>query len=98
MGSPLTEADVVKIAHLAHLALTPDEVQLFTRQLADILTYADAIQGVDTTGVPPTSHALVPEGAWRTDEPRPSFDRADSLKNAPESSQSAGLFKVPKVL
>ena len=98
MASTLTEADVVKIAQLAHLALTPAEVQLFTRQLADILAYADDIRAVDTAGVEPTSHALVPEGAWREDEPQPSLDRAASLRNAPDASRSAGLFKVPKVL
>ena len=98
MASTLTEADVVKIAQLAHLALTPAEVQLFTRQLADILAYADDIRAVDTAGVAPTSHTLVPDGAWREDEPQPSFDRAASLRNAPDASRSAGLFKVPKVL
>jgi len=98
MASTLTEAGVMKIAQLAHLALTPPEVQLFTRQLAQILAYADEIQAVDTTGVAPTSHALVPDGAWRDDEPLPSFERAASLRNAPDASRSAGLFKVPKVL
>jgi aspartyl-tRNA(Asn)/glutamyl-tRNA(Gln) amidotransferase subunit C len=98
MASTLTETDVLRIAELAHLALTPAEVELFTRQLADMLTYADAIQQVDTTGVAPTSHALMSDAAWREDEPAPSLDRAASLQNAPDAARTAGLFKVPKVL
>ena len=49
----LTIADVERIAALAHLELTDDEKQLFTKQLADILAYAEQVQAVDTTGVPP---------------------------------------------
>jgi aspartyl-tRNA(Asn)/glutamyl-tRNA(Gln) amidotransferase subunit C len=98
MASTLDEADVLRIAALAHLALTPAEVTLFTRQLADILAYADEIQQVDTTGVPATSHALANEAAWRDDEPSGSLDRTASLQNAPDAARAAGLFKVPKVL
>ena len=50
--STLTVADVERIAALARLELTEDEKHLFTRQLADILSYAEQLQAVDTTGVP----------------------------------------------
>ena len=49
--------DVRKVAALARLALTDDEVALFSAQLASILEYANRIQNVDTTGIPPTSRA-----------------------------------------
>ncbi len=54
--STLTVADVERIAALAHLELTDEEKQLFTRQLADILNYAEQLQAIDTTGVPATAH------------------------------------------
>ena len=54
--SSLTVADVERIAALAHLELTDEEKQLFTRQLADILNYAEQLQAIDTTGVPATAH------------------------------------------
>ena len=92
----LTRDDVLRVARLAKLELTDADVALFTRQLAGILEYAETVQKVDTTGVPPTSHAAV-ETIWREDEPRPSLDRSDSLRNAPDASPD-GLFKVPKVL
>ena len=98
MAPKLSDADVKKIAALARLALTPDETELFSRQLADILAYADAVQQVDTTGVPPTSHPFADASQWREDAPRPSLDRDAVLAHAPAASTRSGLFKVPKVL
>ena len=98
MASTLGDADVRRIATLARLELTTDEVELFSRQLTGILAYAEEVQQVDTTGVPPTSHPLADGPHWREDEPRPSLDRSRVLSHAPGASPKAGLFKVPKVL
>jgi aspartyl-tRNA(Asn)/glutamyl-tRNA(Gln) amidotransferase subunit C len=98
MPSKLTREDVLRVAELARLRLTDDEVTRFSEQINDILGYAGQVQEVDTTGVPPTSHVLGVAPAWRADEPRPSLDRPNALGNAPEADRSAGLFKVPKVL
>ena len=98
MASTLTRADVLRIAELARLELSDAEVELFTKQLADILRYAEQVQDVDTTGVSPTSHALAIDAAWRPDVTAPSLDIRDTLGNAPEADTRAGLFKVPKVL
>src|SRR5688572_27614892 len=54
--SALTIGDVERIAALAHLELTEDEKHLFVRQLGDILTYAEQIQRLDTSGVAATAH------------------------------------------
>ena len=94
----MSDLDVRKIAALARLELSSDEVERFSRQLHDILTYAEQVQQVDTTGVPPTSHPLAESALWREDEPRPSLARDAVLAEAPEASARAGLFKVPKVL
>lgn len=96
--SSLTIADVERIAALAHLELTDDEKPLFTRQLADILNYAEQLQAVDTTGVPATAHVNAATGAERPDEPRPSLPVADALANAPDAARDAGLFRVPRVI
>ena len=98
MASKLTREEVLRVARLAHLELTDAEVDLFTHQLADILAYASDVQQVDTTGVPPTSHALASGPMWREDVPVPSLDRDDVLANAPDARREAGLFRVPKVL
>jgi len=98
MTQRLSDADVRKIAALARLELTPEEVEQFAKQLADILRHADALAGVDTSGIEPPSHPLPIGNAWREDEPVPSLNRDALLEQAPGASVRAGLFKVPKVL
>jgi aspartyl-tRNA(Asn)/glutamyl-tRNA(Gln) amidotransferase subunit C len=98
MPSTLTSADVLRIAELARLELSDAEVELFSRQITDILGYAEQVREVDTSGVSPTSHPLDVHAAWREDVPQPSLDRATALANAPDANREAGLFKVPKVL
>ena len=102
--SSLTIADVERIAALAHLELTDEEKHLFTRQLADILNYAEQLQAIDTTGVPATAHVTTTgsegesHGVERADEPRPSLTSAEALTNAPDGAPDAGLFRVPRVI
>jgi len=98
MPVPLSVPEVERIAALAHLELTEAEKELFGRQLAEILTYVEQLQEVDTTGVPPTSHVLIADPALRSDDVQPSLPRADALMNAPEPSSDGSLFKVPRVI
>jgi aspartyl-tRNA(Asn)/glutamyl-tRNA(Gln) amidotransferase subunit C len=93
----LTKPDVRYIAELAHLDLTSDEEDLFARQLAEILAYAEQIGAVDTTGVAATSH-VVSHATLRADEVRASLPRDEALANAPDPARSAGLFRVPRVI
>ena len=97
MSSRLTRSDVARIAALAHLDLTEDETTLFTRQLAQILEYAERLQQVDTTSVSATWHPRATETPLRPDVLRPSLTPEDALANAPDAA-SNGLFKVPKVI
>ena len=94
----LTIADVERIAALSQLELTEDEKELFRRQLADILAYAEQVQAIDTSGVPATAHVHEREGMERDDEARPSLPVADALANAPDAAPDGGLFRVPRVI
>jgi aspartyl-tRNA(Asn)/glutamyl-tRNA(Gln) amidotransferase subunit C len=98
MSSRFTRAQVDAVAALAHLELSDSEAELLARQLGDILSYAEQVQGIDTTGIPPTASVLFGHAADRADEPRPSLDRDAALANAPDASREAGLFKVPRVI
>jgi aspartyl-tRNA(Asn)/glutamyl-tRNA(Gln) amidotransferase subunit C len=98
MSSPLSIADVERIAELAHLELTDDEKVLFTRQLADVLAYAQQVQEIDTTGVPATAQVNRGGGHERPDDPAPSISTEDILANAPDGAPEAGLFRVPRVI
>jgi aspartyl-tRNA(Asn)/glutamyl-tRNA(Gln) amidotransferase subunit C len=97
MPASLTHDDVQRIAELARLELTADEVVLFTKQLGSILEYVEQIRGLDTTGVPPTSHVMN-RPVDRPDEPRQVLRRQDVVSAAPEPAIEAGLFKVPRVI
>jgi len=99
-GTPerLTRADVDRIATLARLELTDTEKDLFVNQLSHVLEYAEQIQQIDTTGVPPTSQVLSRMPADRPDEPRAGLTNAEALANAPDPSPQTGLFRVPRVL
>ncbi len=97
MSTTLTVADVERIARLANLELTRDEKELFTRQLADILAYAEQVQAVDTTGVEATAHVNA-HGDERPDQPKPSLEVREALANAPDGAPEAGLFRVPRVI
>ena len=97
MSTTLTREDVTRIAELARLELTPEELDLFTRQLGDILGYVEQIRDLDTSGVTPTSHVLnLP--VERDDVSVEPLPRVAALANAPDAATEAGLFKVPRVL
>jgi aspartyl-tRNA(Asn)/glutamyl-tRNA(Gln) amidotransferase subunit C len=97
VSTTLTIQDVERIARLANLELTRDEKALFTKQLADILAYAEQVQGIDTTGVEATAHVNA-NGVERPDEPKPSLEVGDAIANAPDAAPEAGLFRVPRVI
>ena len=95
--SNLSRQDVQRIADLARLELSAEELDLFTRQLGDILTYVEQIRALDTTGVAPTSQVLN-RPVDRDDLPADTLSREDLLLNAPDAALEAGLFKVPRVI
>ena len=97
MSTDLSTEDVERVAALAHLELTDAEKQLFTRQLADILHYAEQIQSLDTTGVPATAHVNAVQHE-RDDELAGSLPVEEAIANAPDASADAGLFRVPRVI
>jgi len=103
MAERLTRNDVDRIAALAHLELTNAEAELFTRQLADILTYAERLQEVDTRNTPATWHPSESECPRRPDVVRQSLKRDETLLNAPDAiatpgQKSGGFFRVPRVI
>ena len=97
---PITKADIEKVAQLAHLELDEEEVKTFGAQIAEILTYVEQLNELDTENVPPAIGGLTPEGektdSSRNDVLKPSLGQKTALEEAPDSA--AGHFRVPKVL
>ena len=98
MSSTFTRPRIAALAALAQLDLDDAELDLFARQLDDILEYARQVQQIDTTGIPPTASVAVALETDRPDEIRGSLERADALGNAPDAAPSAGFFRVPRVI
>jgi aspartyl-tRNA(Asn)/glutamyl-tRNA(Gln) amidotransferase subunit C len=98
MPAGFTRDQVAAIATLANLELDPSEIDLFARQLGEILAYAEEVQQIDTTGVPPTASVVTRHAADRADEVRSSLDRDEVLAAAPDPAAAAGLFRVPRVI
>ena len=88
--------DVKYVAHLARLALTPEEERKFGDQLGHILEHIEKLKELDVSNVEPTAHAVPLVNVTRADEVRPSLPHADALRNAP--AQANGLFMVPKIV
>ena len=90
------EIDIKYVAHLARIALTPDEEKKLAAQLGNILDYIEKLKELDVTNVEPTAHAVPMVNVTRTDEIRLSLTHEDALRNAPK--QANVLFIVPKIV
>jgi aspartyl-tRNA(Asn)/glutamyl-tRNA(Gln) amidotransferase subunit C len=101
----ITREEVLRVAELAHLGLSPDEVETYRGHLDGILTYIDKLQELDITNVVPMSQVLY-SGAksgptdshpeLRDDIPRPCDVGDATLSGAPDAAKP--FFRVPKVI
>lgn len=92
----LTAADVDKLAGLARISLTPEELDGLAPQLDVILESVARITEVAAADVPPTSHALPLTNVFRADVVTPSLPAAEVLAAAPATEDDR--FRVPRIL
>jgi aspartyl-tRNA(Asn)/glutamyl-tRNA(Gln) amidotransferase subunit C len=92
--------DIRKVAKLAHLEITEEEVAMYTPQMADIVKYVEQLNELDTENIEPMLGGLTDEGSAtetiREDTIVPSLGQEAALSQAP--SAVSGHFQVPKVL
>lgn len=88
--------EVARIAHLARLALTPDEEARYAGSLSNILKLVDQMQAVDTSGIEPMAHPLDATQPLRPDIVSESNHR-DAYQHIAPAVQD-GLYLVPKVI
>lgn len=97
---PINEADIAKVAQLAHLELDDAELKTFGPQIAEIVAYVEQLNALDTAYVEPALGGLTPEGeqtdSSRADEITGSLGQKLALAEAPDPA--CGHFRVPKVL
>ena len=101
MTAKVTVEEVERVAELAHLELTSEEIPAMVTDLNAILDYVAELNQLDTTGVEPLTQITELPGAGgaaelRNDAVEPSLNRAAVMPEAPESD--GRFFKVPKVI
>ncbi len=84
------------IANLSKLKISEQEIEKYSRDLSNIVQFAEILNEVDVTDTEPTAHVLNIHNVFRKDEARDSYDRDLLLANAP--SKEAGCYSVPKVV
>ena len=96
----ITREEVLKIADLARLRFSEEELDTFTAQFQRILDYVEQLKQVNVADIEPTSHITLTadfeKHIFREDDVKTSLPVEESLANAPDPG--LGHFRVPKVL
>lgn len=92
----LSKEEAAKVAFLARLSLTPDEVDRMALDLGQVLDHMAMLNELDTRQVAPTFHVNAPRDPWRDDAIRPGLPSGTALGNAPDSKD--GQYRVPKIM
>lgn len=94
--STIDSAEVVRLAGLARIDLTEDEVSRLAGELDVIVQAVATVSEVAGPDVPATSHPIPLTNVFRDDVPGEPLDRAAVLSQAPEAED--GKFAVPQIL
>lgn len=94
----LSRDQVAHIAELAKLALTEHEIERMARQLSDILEYAQRLNELDTSAIPPTASVIPNQNVMRPDIVTPSLTRQQVLSNAPDTDAQREFLRVRAIL
>ena len=92
----LTPDDVSKVAHLARLEVTGDELESIASQLTSIIDFVEKLGEINTDGVEEMAHPLDIHSVLRDDSKRSSLTRSQALQNSPNSDHE--FFLVPAVM
>lgn len=92
----VSKEEVRHIADLAKLKLNDEEVTKYTKDLSNIVDYANELANIDISGIKPTNHILNVSNVFREDMVQKSYAREEILKNAP--TKAGGCISVPRVV
>ncbi|MEO6124985.1 MAG: Asp-tRNA(Asn)/Glu-tRNA(Gln) amidotransferase subunit GatC [Ilumatobacteraceae bacterium] len=96
MSERITAADVIKVAKLARLDITPENLERTTAQLAGMLEHFADIDALDLDDVQPMTQPYPLINVFREDVVLPSLDRDEVLAAAPQAQE--GRFRVPPII
>lgn len=92
----LSKDDVIRVANLAKLALSDDEIEMYRGQLSTILDNFAILDEVDVSTVSPTAQVVPLENVWRDDKVTESLASDVILAGAPQIED--GFVRVRAVL
>lgn len=92
----ISEDEIKKIAWLAHLGLTPQELAKLPAELGPILEYVQQLQKLPLDAIDPTSHVHGSKNVFREDQVQPSMPTEEGLSNAPDTS--GRFIRVPIII
>jgi len=93
---PEEKIDIRYVAKLARIALSEEEVEIFGRQLGDLLAHVNALAALDVASIPATAQVVESRNVTRDDKLRPCLDREQVLAEAPQ--RQGGFFRVPRII
>jgi aspartyl-tRNA(Asn)/glutamyl-tRNA(Gln) amidotransferase subunit C len=91
-----SDFNIKYVAHLARIALTPEEETKLSAQLGNVLNYIEKLKELDVSNVEPTAHAVPLVNVTRPDVTGQCLSQDEALRNAP--AKANGLFIVPKIV
>ena len=95
--STITREDVLRLAELARLNLSDDEIEKYQKELSSIIGYVEMLKNADTEGLEPTYQVTGLVNVVRPDEViNYGATPSELLKNAPD--QERNLFKVKRMV
>jgi aspartyl-tRNA(Asn)/glutamyl-tRNA(Gln) amidotransferase subunit C len=92
----LQKSDVEKIAHLARLSISDNDIPTYAENLSNILQLVEQMNSVDTSNINPMAHPLAETQRLRADEITEEDQKDHFQKIAPATEN--GLYLVPKVI
>lgn len=96
MANKIGREQVERMARLAKINLSEEEIVMFEKEMDDVITLADQLNTLNLGDTPTTTHAVPVENVYREDICTPSYDREKILQNAPE--QDGECYVVPQVV
>lgn len=92
----ITKKDIEHIANLSNLNLSDEEIENYTKDMQNIVEFAEQINDVDTENVDISAFALDTYNVFRKDEVKDSLDRDLLLQNAPSTNGTA--YQLPSMV
>lgn len=92
----VSKEEIKHIAKLSMLKISDEEIEKYTNQMQDIISFAETVNSAATDGLEESLGGIESSNVFRKDEIKESMEIEEVLQNAPE--QDEGMFKVPPVV